>query len=264
MNKKAQQLQAQITNLVKSLAEQTNAVAISETMTAFLDTCSKFHQYSLQNLWCIWFACPHATRVAGYRAWNKFNRYVRKGEKGIPILAPMIYRKDPDDESSEKELRGFRVVYVFDVSQTDGEPLPEAPEWRSQERRLLLENRLVSFAQGKGIAVNREEIKDGAQGKSKGGTIVLAEDASTKVLIHEIAHELLHKHDRSQGRQVREIEAEAVAFVVAQHFGFEAETSSNYLALWEVESDKILARMDTIRKTAAEIINAVDPQEAAA
>jgi hypothetical protein len=253
MNKKAQQLQAQITNLVKTLAEQTDAAAVSEQMTAWLQTCSRFHKYSVMNLWSILIMCPHATHVAGYRAWNKFNRYVKKGEKSIPILAPMLYREDPDDENSPKVLKGFRVVFVFDVSQTDGEPLPEAPTWRSQERRLLLENSLVSFAQANAITIEREQISNGAQGISKGGTIILDETAGTKVLIHEIAHELLHKRDRSQSSQDREIEAEAVAYVVADHFGLEVQTSANYLALWAAESDEILSSLERIRQTVTDI-----------
>ena len=122
-------LQKLIADQIKNLAEATDEAYISEKMQAFFSLSAKFHKYSVCNLWLIAWQCPHATRVAGYKKWNEFNRYVRKGEQGIAILAPLIYKSDDGDE---KELRGFKPVYVFDVSQTDGDPLPEPPDWTSK------------------------------------------------------------------------------------------------------------------------------------
>jgi hypothetical protein len=131
--------------------------------------------------------------VAGFNAWKKMGRYVKRGEKGIPILAPMIYREDPDDEDSVKVLRGFRVVHVFDLAQTDGQPLPEQPNWKSPEKNLELQKKLMDFAEQNGIKVTIKELEGETQGISTGGSIVLSPEAGTKTLIHELAHELLHQ-----------------------------------------------------------------------
>ena len=204
--------------------------------------------------------CPHASHVAGYRKWTEFNRFVRKGEQGIPILAPCKYKRDPDDEDSGTVVRGFRIVYVFDVTQTDGEDIPGPPEWVSQDRILHLENLLITFAASEDITVDRGDLPGAAQGMSSGGTITLAEHAGTKTLIHEIAHELLHQHS-FMNRKTKELEAEAIAYVVGSHFGLEDLQSPNYLALWCADGEKILERQDRIRKTAANIIRSVEESE---
>lgn len=253
------ELTSQVNNHIENLAKLTNEAARSAGIKQFLDTCARFHQYSPCNIDLIHSFCPHASRVAGFRKWNELNRYVRRGEQGIPILAPLIYKSDPEDEDS-KRLRGFRVVYVFDVSQTDGEPLPEAPNWKSLDRQLQLENRLIQFANSKGITVDRGELPGEAQGMSTGGKIVLIENAGTKTLVHEIAHELLHQGNNknwSLSSAQRELEAEAIAYVVGSHFGLEDLASPNYLALWEADADAIRQKRDRIQKTACEIIEAI-------
>ena len=204
--------------------------------------------------------CPHATHVAGYRKWSEFNRFVRKGEQGIPILAPCKYKLDPDDENSGSVVRGFRVVYVFDITQTDGEDITPPPDWKSTDRILHLENFLITFAASEGITVDRRELPGAAQGLSSGGTITLAKHAGTKTLIHELAHELLHQHS-FMNRKVKELEAEAVAFVVGSHFGLEDLQSPNYLALWCADGEKILERQDRIRSTASKIIRSVEESD---
>jgi hypothetical protein len=263
MKNNAKDLRKKIDDTIQELATLADTAAASETMENFLLSCAKFYKYSVNNLWLIWISCPHASHVAGYKAWNKHNRFVKKGEQGIPILAPCMYKTDPDDPDSDSQVKGFRIVYVFDVTQTDGEILPPPPEWRSHERLLLLENILIIFAQGKGISVDREKLDDGSMGKSKGNAIVLDEEAGTKVLIHEIAHELMHRGEdrKTFTRQEKELEAEAVSFVVSRFVGLETPDAPNYLALWDIDSAQVMARMGRIRTTAAEIIRAIDPPE---
>ena len=267
MNKKPRNstidLRKKIDSHIKDLAQMTTDATRSEAFKNFLDTCARFYNYSPTYQFLIYTANPQATFVAGYRAWNKFNRYVRKGEQGIPILAPCIYKTDPDRDDSPRELRGFRVVYVFDITQTDGEPLPDPPEWKSPARMLLLENRLIDFAASRGIQVDRSDLPGDAQGVSKGGAITLDPTAGTKTLIHEIAHEMLHQAGKEifLDPHTKELEAEAVAYVVATHFGLPDLASPNYLALWSADEEKILARQDRIRTCAVKLISAIEPNE---
>ena len=252
-------LNASIKSKIESLAKQVDVAAVSQQMQEYLEACSKFHQYSYNNILLILMSSPHATAVAGYKRWLELNRYVKRGEKGIPILAPCLYRVDPDDPDNEaKELRGFKVVYVFDISQTDGEPLPDPPDWKSPEKNQELNKKLVQFAEGIGIKVSIEKLSNGAQGVSKGGEVELDPSAGTKTLVHEIAHELMHRDkDSPRDKTIRELEAESVAFVVCSYFGLEVKTSSNYVALHGATSDLLLSHLDRIRTNGAEIVNAI-------
>lgn len=213
------------------------------------------------NQMLIIFQNSNAAKVAGFQTWKKVGRYVRKGEHGIAILAPVIVKKVDEETGKEKSmLIGFKTVYVFDISQTDGKELPSAPEWKSLDRDEELSRKLFDLATRRGIKVVFSDFDDDTQGVSKGGEIVLANTAGTKTFIHEIAHEILH-HDTTEERITRaaaELEAEAVAWVVATHFGMNPEGSPNYLALWDADPAKIIERMDRVRKCACEIITAIE------
>jgi len=256
-------LKSEITSHVRNLAALTTEAARSEVMKKYLETCAKFHCYSACNQMLIMLSHPDASQVAGFVTWKKLNRFVRRGEKGIPILAPCVYKKDPDSEESPKVVKGFRVVYVFDISQTDGEDLPPEPDWKSPQKNLELQDHLIKFAESRQVQVWTREQRGEVQGSSAGGVIELSPEAGTKTLIHELAHELLHHGpDKFElTRQNKELEAEAVAFVVASHFGLADLASPNYLALWDADSNKILERMDRIRDTATEIIRGVEPED---
>lgn len=272
MTEKAQALKAQIDDRLKYLAEATDAAAKSAVLRTWLESCAKFYNYSINNLWLIALQNPNATRVAGFNAWKKHNRFVRKGEHGIAILAPCLYypkKGEPPAESIDDDtharpaapgaLRGFKTAFVFDVSQTEGEPLPEPPEWRSLARDQELQNRLAEYARSLGIQILIDAIH--AQGSTDGATIRLRPDAGTKTLIHELAHCLLNHVETlaTIDRSTAELEAEATAYVVAAHFCLPDLASPNYLAIWDADTKKIAARMDRIRKCAADIITAIDP-----
>jgi len=256
----SQELLNQVTGRIEELAALTDAARISEEMLHYLDTFSRFHQYSLHNIFLILMACPNATVVAGFQAWRKLNRYVRKGEHGIPILAPILIPDQSDDKRPEERqrrlfLRGFKVVYVFDISQTDGEPLPKAPDWKSPEKNAELQERLIAFAQEREISVTVKLLPGEIQGLSKGGTIEIAPTAGTTTLIHELAHTLMHHSpDAPVERTLRELEAEAVAYVVGRHLGLDSTGSPNYVALHGANSDLILKHLERICSTAAQII----------
>jgi antirestriction protein ArdC len=257
---------------VQLLIEQLEA-GHSEALTAYLTAMGRFHNYSLGNILEIARQKPTATRVAGMYAWNQLGRKVKKGEKGIRILAPMIgmrRRKDEDAENNptapnQPVLVGFRAVYVFDVSQTDGAPLPQLSEkvrGDVSERR----ERLVQFVEAQGIQLEFRESIAPALGMSYGGRIAIlpgqepAEEFTT--LVHELAHEMLHKAERriATTKTVRETEAEAVAFVVAQTIGLETgHASADYIHLYHGNAALLTESLEVIQKTAAVILAALEP-----
>jgi len=252
-------LKARITERIQELAQATDVARVSQEMQRYLNMCASFHQYSLCNVWLILMSQPNASYVAGFKKWQSMGRFVRKGEHGIPILAPIISTVTNEKGEEEQRLVGFKVVYVFDACQTDGEPLPEPPDWKSPEKNAALQERLMHFAQSKGIQVQIRNIGKDIQGVSMGGKVILDPQAGTKTLIHEITHEMLH-HEKNvlTDRTYRELEAESVAYVVAKHFGLNGLSSPNYNALHGATADLIMQHLERIRNTAAEIINAIE------
>jgi antirestriction protein ArdC len=215
---------------------------------------------------------PDATRVAGLYAWNQLGRKVKKGEKGIRILAPIIGIRRKADKEAEKDpayqnkavLVGFRNAYVFDVSQTDGAELPAMHEVHGDvgENR----DRLVSFIDQQGIELVFTENIAPALGVSYGGRIAIlpgqseAEEFST--LVHELAHEMLHKAERrtTTTKVVKETEAESVAFVVGKAVGLKAGTASaDYIHLYHGNASLLAESLEVIQQTAAVILAALHP-----
>ena len=214
--------------------------------------------------------CPTATRVAGYQTWKDFGRHVKKGEKGIQIFAPMVVkrrRKDSDELDREPNPQsvviGFRPVYVWDQSQTDGQDVPEFNHSVGGEvgaRR----DRLIDFLAQQNIVLEYNEEIAPALGVSYGGRIVLlpgqspAEEFTT--LTHETAHELLHRSERrsSTTKTIRETEAEAVAFIVGHAIGLEMGTiCSDYIQLYNGDASQIAESLQFIQATSAAILIAI-------
>jgi hypothetical protein len=252
---------------VKELAGQMNQAAGSDEMLAFQKFAASFYNYSPFNQFLIFITKPDAQMVAGFQAWLKRGRYVRKGEHGIAILAP-CFRKVTDQETGKEyqNLSGFRTAYVFDVSQTEGEPLPEPPNWKSPEMFPILHASLIHFAESCGIKVDVKKLAGECQGYSKGGEIALDPTAGTKTLVHELAHELLHHGKNPQPHHIEELQAEATAWLVISHFGFDCPGSANYILLNGATQEELFKHMQVVQQTAAKIINAVtpaaEPQEA--
>ena len=259
---------------VKSLIEQLEA-GHSDALTAYLNAMSRFHNYSFGNILEIARQKPTATRVAGLYAWNQLGRKVRKGEHGIRILAPIIGIKRKKDEEAEKDITkqntrvlvGFRNAYVFDVSQTDGAELPAMREINGD----VGENRdsLVSFIKAQGIELVITENIAPALGVSYGGRIAIlpgqskAEEFST--LVHELAHEMLHKAERrtTTTKIVKETEAEAIAFVVGKAVGLETGTASaDYIHLYHGNASLLAESLEVIQQTSAVILAALQPPTA--
>jgi antirestriction protein ArdC len=250
----------------------------SEGLTAYLTAMGKFHNYSFGNILEIARQKPDATRVAGLYAWNQLGRNVRKGEHGIRILAPVIGIKRKKDSEAEKDIRtqnqgvlvGFRSAYVFDVSQTDGKELPELSSKVSGdvgERR----ERLIDFTIAQGIQLEFKESIAPALGVSYGGKIVLLPGQSTaeefSTLVHELAHEMLHKAERRTAttKVVRETEAEAIAFVVSQTIGLNTgRASADYIHLYHGNAALLAESLEVIQKTSAVILSALENHAAEA
>jgi hypothetical protein len=255
----ANDLHVKIQEHLEELAQATDRAKKSEGMLQYLDFCSKFHSYSLGNIWLIMLAKPEATFVAGFHKWKSMGRWVRKGERGIPILAPILVKEENEDSITTQQLVGFKVVYVFDVSQTDGEPLPPPPDWKSPEKNHELNQRLIKYAESLEIAISFKNLPGDIQGVSKGGAIEIDISAGTKTLVHEIAHEIMHKGVHNlQSRAIKELEAESVAFVVCRYFGLDSLNSPNYIAFIDASTEEIYSQMDRIRHTANRIIISID------
>jgi antirestriction protein ArdC len=241
----------------------------SEALTGYLTAIGRFHRYSLHNVMLIASQQPNATYVAGFRTWNELGRFVKKGEKGILILAPIVRRK-PENEEENRDtvsasIAGFRAAYVFDVSQTDGKELPQIDKVHGDPQQHA--GRLRTFAETQGISVEYSEEIAPARGVSSGGKIALlpgqspAEEFST--LAHEIAHELLHRGDRRAAttKRVRETEAEATAFIVCHAVGLETgSAASDYIQLWNGDVQVLTESLGFIRQAASQIVSALtDP-----
>jgi antirestriction protein ArdC len=243
----------------------------SDAMKTYLAALSRFHHYSFGNVMLIAMQKPDATRVAGFQTWKSFGRYVKKGEKGILIIAPMVIRSkgDAGEENGDGEDRTilrFKAVYVFDVSQTDGEPLPEPARIAGDPSHHT--ERLKAFVASMGIELAYSDSLGTAAGMSQGGKITLAQGLSPaeefSVLVHELAHEMLHPKDAENrpSKTVRETEAEAVAFVVSQAIGLDTSTAaSDYIQVYQGDKGTLAESLDRIQQTATAIIQAVTETE---
>jgi antirestriction protein ArdC len=238
---------------------------MSETLQQYLKAMGRFHRYSVGNAILIQLQKGDATHVAGFRAWQKLGRHVKKGEHGIAIMAPVVYRKtqqDGGDRDAEREMIAtFKTAYVFDISQTEGRPLPEFARARGDPGSYL--ERLERFISSRGIKLERGDLRI-AEGVSVGGTILLkaslAPADAFSVLVHEFAHERLHQDpaNRPKERTVREAEAEAVAYVVCQGIGLDVNTaSSDYIQLYDGDKKTLMASLERIQRTAGEILEGV-------
>jgi hypothetical protein len=273
---KAQTAKEVIAANVKLLIEQLEA-GHSEGLTAYLTAMGRFHNYSLGNILEIARQRPLATRVAGMYAWNQLGRRVNKGEKGIRILAPMIGIRRKKDSEAEKDITkqnqpvlvGFRTAYVWDVEQTSGAELPQLNERVKGEVGEYRE-RLIDFIIAQGIELEFKESIAPALGMSYGGKIAIlpgqsaAEEFGT--LVHEAAHEFLHKSERRTAttKTVRETEAEAIAFVVSQTIGLDAgKSSADYIHLYHGNAALLAESLEVIQRTSALILSAIETPSAA-
>ena len=286
----------QVREITDKLEQGIKELFESERFKEYLRTMSKFYNYSFNNTLLIAMQKPEATYVAGYTSWKKnFGRHVKAKESGIKILAPAPYKAQEEremiDPVTQKPVIGadgkavtetvevlrpaFKVVSVFDVSQTDGKELPDIIV---DELKGSVENYEAFFdalRQESPVPITFEDIPGGAKGffSPVESRIAIQEGMSeiqtVKTAIHEIAHAKLHavKPDEKaapedkKDRHTKEVEAESVAYTVCQRYGIEtSDYSFGYIAGWSSgkETKELKSSLDTIRKTAAEMIESID------
>lgn len=244
------------------------AAGKSDRLQKYLDVMARFPRYSFNNCILVALQFPEARIVQGFHAWKKLGRSVKKGEKGIGIIAPMIGRKKDDDsgktdKSKEKAIFGFKVVHVFDVSQTEGDEMPEFADVTGDPGDNI--EAVEALIRSHGIELVYEVIPCGADGLSKKGTIVIAPDlepaARLATLVHEVSHEFMHQSSERRmetTKTIRETEAEAVSHVVCQALGLETlEHSADYIQLYNGDVEVLAKSMDHIQKTAAKILEGI-------
>ena len=268
----------------------------SERYKEYLRVMARFHNYSFNNTLLIAMQCPGATRLAGFQTWKKFGRHVKKGEKGIKVIAPAPYKTTitvgksdphtlqpilgadgkPVKEEKEVVVPRYKVVSTYDVSQTEGKPLPTiaTPLMGSVDS---FDDFIAALEQVSPVPIGFEDISGSAHGyyspmeKRIAVRDGLSEQQTLKTLIHEISHAKLHEVDLSKpkderpqiDRQTMECQAESVAFTVCQHFGLDTSGYSfGYVAGWSSgkELKELRSSLEVIRNTAAEIIDSVESQ----
>ena len=289
--------------ITESIEQGIKELFESEKYMQYLRVMSRFHRYSVNNITLIHLQNPHATHVAGFNKWrDQFGRHVKRGEKGIKIIAPTPYKKkieeikrDPDTKApvldkngnavmEEKEISipRFKVVSVFDVSQTEGKPLPQLASdltGNVQDYEIFME----ALRRASPVPLEIRPIQDVMDGyfDPENQSITLRDDMSEVqtvcAAIHEITHSKLHNYEKERlaaaagedakeplkpkDRHTEEVEAESVSYAVCQYYGIETgENSFGYIANWSSgkELPELRASLETIQKTASGLITDID------
>ena len=284
-----------LSKITDSIEKGIKELFASDKYKQYLQTMSRFHRYSVNNQMLIFMQKPDASLVAGFNKWkDSFGRNVRRGEKGIKIIAPAPYKKkiekeklDPDTklplldengqpikEEKEVNVSTFKVVSVFDVSQTEGKPLPEISSDLSgsvEHYDIFME----AIKRSSPVPIELKPIKSGADGyfSYDKQSITLREGMSETqtvcAAIHEVAHSKLHNYSRkahetdvqAKDRRTEEVEAESIAYAVCAYYGIEtSENSFGYLASWSSDKElkELKSSLETINKTSSELITAIN------
>ncbi|MFZ0059366.1 MAG: ArdC-like ssDNA-binding domain-containing protein [Acidimicrobiales bacterium] len=250
--------------VIAQLAEGIANLATSDEWRRYLEFQSRFHRYSFNNVLLIAAQCHEATQVAGFKSWRKLNRFVRTGEKAIWILAPMVYRRDGGaDGEAEREIRGFKFVPVFDVSQTEGQELPSVCSRLVGDDPAGHFARLATVAQSLGFVVEDHGFHGTLNGDcSHAERRIRIEIGNSpvqrvKTLAHELAHALLHED--CDNRALAELEAESTAYVVCRALGIDSGVYSfGYVATWAGGGEEAVAAVRAscghIQRAAAAIL----------
>jgi len=255
-------------HLLATLAEGVQALTDSDRWRAHLAFQGRFHRYSFNNTLLIAAQDPEATRVAGFASWAKLGRHVRKGERAIWILAPMVGRRDPQAEGEERRrIHGFRPVAVFDVAQTEGDDLPDVCRNLDGGDPSSWFDALAGRAESWGWTVERTELAGTTNGDCTHTLQRIRVEVrnrpaqQVKTLAHELAHALLHE---SHGdRALAELEAESTAFAVCRSLGIDSgDYSFGYVACWAGGGPEAVAAITAsggaIQRAAAAILDNLD------
>ncbi|MBR0450865.1 MAG: hypothetical protein IJI78_02635 [Oscillospiraceae bacterium] len=271
----------EISDILRALEDGLRDFMDGDAYRRYLTSIGRFHDYSNSNIMLINAQRPDATLVAGYSTWKMFNRHVKRGEHGIRIIAPIPVKVEREKvftdefgksvrQTVEKTVPRFRTVTVFDISQTDGEPLPEIAPGELAQTVKDYGNFLKALHRSSRVAVEYEDIEGGAKGyyELDADRIVIqkgmGEAQTVKTLVHEIAHSFLH--DRSSGRNrveksTKEVEAESVAYAVCSRFGIDtSDYTFPYVSAWSQDKDlkTLKESMERIRDTSSHIIHLIE------
>ena len=283
-----------VAELTERLENGVKELYASDSYAQYITAMAKFHHYSFGNALLILFQCPHATNVAGYRTWKELGRQVKKGEKGIQILAPCSFSAmlefEKLDPQTGQALLGpdgkpltekkpilpnrFKIAHVFDLSQTEGRELPQigVSELTGDVADYAgIYERLAALSP---LPVEQEDFQRSAKGYTsfvENRVVIkpgMSQVQTIKTLVHEIAHAKLHNPEdllteqQPKQRRQKEVEAESIAYVVCQYFGIDtSDYSLAYVAGWSRgrELAELKASLNVIHSTAGEIIDAISP-----
>lgn len=260
----AKELKGKVEDEIKQLAETVDMERKGTRFAEILDTMAKFHKYSFNNSILIRLQQPEARRVAGFQTWKKLGRFVKRGEKGIHILAPLVRKKVLENKEGEDQkiqiLRGFMAVTVFDISQTEGR---ELEGFQYQELAPVADDLLEKAKQialQKGYTLEFVETLNGPLGYCINATkeikvVTSSPEQMFTVLLHEIGHAML-EHQGGQ-EKFKELEAESVAYVVSRHLGLEPK-NVDYLLSYGANKDDILSILESVQKVSQVIIAGIE------
>ena len=288
----AEERKAEMEQMTSKLEKGVKDIFASGNFKKYLDFCAKLPRYSINNQILIMLQKPEATMCQSYTGWKDMNRFVRKGEKGIRIFAPAPYKMQKEQEKTDvsgkvvvdkdgepvKEkveimVNAFKPVSTFDVSQTEGDPVPTVGVNELTAAVEGYESLLNALKEVIPVPVSFEQIDSGAKGyyHLEENRIVVQEGMSeaqtVKTLVHEASHQALHSKEareasgETKSKNQQETEAESIAYVVCQHYGIDtSEYSFPYVATWSADKEvpELKASLETIRSTASWMITKID------
>ncbi len=288
----AEARKAEMNEITAKLEKGVQDIFKSENYKDYLNFCAKLPRYSVNNQILIMMQKPEATMCQSFSGWKEMNRIVKRGEKGIRILAPSPYKMqkeqdkkdsfgkpvldtdgEPVKETVEVTVNAFKPVSTFDVSQTEGDPIPTVGVNELVGSVNGYETLLAAIKDAVPVPISFEQIESGAKGyfSLDENKIVVQEGMSeaqtVKTLLHEASHQSLHsreafdKNKENKTKNQKETEAESVAYVVCQHYGIDtSDYSFAYVATWSADKDvpELKASLDTIRRAASDLIVKID------
>ncbi len=288
----AEARKAEMEEITTKLEKGVKDIFTTDGYKDYLNFCAKLPRYSVNNQILIMLQRPDATMCQSFTNWKEMNRFVRKGEKGIRILAPAPYKMqkeqdktdasgrpildkdgEPVKETVEVTINAFKPVSTFDISQTEGDPVPTVGVAELTGSVEGYEALLEAIKEVVPVPISFEQIDSGAKGfyHLEENRIVVQEGMSeaqtVKTLLHEASHQALHSREAMQAsgeqksKNQKETEAESVAYVVCQHYGIDtSDYSFAYVATWSADKEvpELKASLDTIRRTAADLIVKID------
>jgi antirestriction protein ArdC len=257
--------------LLEQLFEGIANLTTSDEWQRYLACQSRFYRYSSNNVMLIAQQAHEATRIAGFNAWKSYVRFVRKGEKAIRILAPMVYKQtDEKTDEEQKVIRGFKWVPVFDIASTDGEDLPTVCHKLSGDDPAGIFARLIEFATSIGFTVEDAELPGSVNGDCTHELhrirveIANSPAQRVKTLTHEIGHALLH--EQFDNRALAELEAESTAYMICQALNLNtSDYSFGYVAGWAGGGEQAIAGIKgscvRIQKAAASVLQSFEVEQ---